>query len=422
MIEKNDDASLIIENIEYTESNLKNSFSFMDTVDETNSTANVSGYSKLLTDIITRFMGESNLKHFVSIVPADTPNGDIPVSKIKISKNGSDADKTILIQLNNDSLNSGDGVTGDTSGATGIVLAISSENIALVEVTSEDTFNLDEDINTSTSTITHIFPNNWAVSVLMSESIDTQTTEEAETNRDMVDITFALELLRIKCESNSVSIGWTKEYLVDLITYGGKATNTRKMRAIKKLINIAVNVLDTIIKKKVLTFMKDNAKVRNTLDVTGSSGKGLHNIYGDIYSRINQSIGSIGTNTGIAGKYSVVASSSVYQGIITFLVGDIEHKEGYVLLPNGAKLIEDGYSATDYVLVTMADNNNSSAVLYSPYIMDVISAQDSVDFKDYINVFVRDDINNNAIVELDDGKSRMMEISIVTGIPHITKI
>ena len=393
-------------------SNIANLFTDTE-LDETNSASNIAGYQSLISKLVKKTQSQSNLKHFCSVIDATTPKGKIPVFTETILGSSGDNSSTYIFKIEEDQPYAVDAtITGDTSSATGTVLYV-EDNLILVDVTSGD-FELGETTDTSTATISEIFDNEWAVGVLLKDIATSNTTETGESAENIKEVQFLLKMVEIECTTKSLNFGYTLESIQDLMS----TTGATRRWAENLIINSARRVIDMINKQKVISFMKSNARVRGTIDLTdvvGNNG-GIESVYASIYARINHSIGAIGTNTGIEGSYSVLASSDAYAGIMTYLKGDLVLKDGYVLLPNGAKLIEDGYSLDNYVLVTLADlDTNNSAVFYTPYSYSIESVLDGDTLQEVSQIKVRSDVVNNQIIDLVDSKNYMMEYSQITG-------
>ena len=385
-------------------------------IDETSSASSLSGYQNLLTQINTKVYSNTNIKHFCSVVEADTPKGQIPVMIDVITSDSSNINNTIILSLDNATgLAIDDTITGDTSGATATIIYI-EDTLVLVKTLSDTlVFVEGETLNTATYTITKINTNEWSTNVFLQNLTETKTLANGELFTDMKTVESKLELINIECVSKTVKTGWTMEAMQDLISI----TNIKQDRNVNLFIESGVNVIVTTIKQKLFTYMKNNAFIRPNISLQDSIGatSSISHVYADLYDRINQSIGAIGTNTAIAGKYSVICSSKVYAGIMTFLKGSVKIEDGYVLLPNGAKMIEDGYSFTDYLLVALADTDtNNSAVFYTPYSYNIVTAKDSITMNDVVKILVRDDTKVNKLVKAIDSKSTMMEITVVEGL------
>ena len=391
-----------------------------DKIDETNTSSNISGYKKLMTGVITKLTETSDMNSICSVIPALTPEGVIPVASATILTGANSDEVKVTDILRTLQVSASTGVVdGDTvtssGGATGLILH-SEEKLLVIKVTS-GTFVKAETIKAGTITIEQIYPASHATGFMTPNYAGEYSTASGEALEDMKEIQYKLSLVNVVAKSKLLSTGWTVEALSDLLRqYGIKLEET--------LVNSISKIIDDFNRQKTISFMKANAKIRPILNLPSSYGinGGISNIYADIWNRINQCIGAIGTNTATAGaSYSVIASSNVYGAMKTILKKDITMRNGICYMPGNIGLIEDSYSFTDYMIVALNDDSNNSAVIYAPYDYAVMKGTDPETFEELVKILVRSSVNNNLLVPLDeDGKNVMMEYTEIEGIGSLT--
>ena len=131
----------------------------------------------------------------------------------------------------------------------------------------------------------------------------------------------------------------------------------------------------------------------------------------------------LGTNSSINGPYFVIASSNVVGALDT--VKAVNHDIDYSIYPentriqgflkNGAILIQDPYAVSDYFIVGIAGSEelDNGAVIYAPYLVDILQATDPNTFEEYIGIMNRHDVINSPLATKTNiqGKNEMIEIT-----------
>lgn len=406
-----DNFDLLIENSinSAQSSNLTKIFEGLDEAEAGSTTANMVGYRALVSRVIQRLKQESDIEAFCSVIVPKTSTGVVPVFGEKLTGKQSD-EKSVKDNLKifkfdeaiSDAV--GDEITNGTATAT---ILYKEDIFVLVEVTS-GTFVNDDTV--STKNLDNIYSALHSMGVLLSEYTGEYSTLEGEELTDSNEVDLELILKETSCTTKDVRSKITKETLADLVRMYGVTYNNSIVKSL-------TTVLSDATRQRIFTYMRNNAVVRPDLILTNSygTGAGIDRIYADIYARINQSIGAIGTNTGIsAGKYTVIASSNVVAGIKTYLKEAITEKNGISYMPGNVTLIEDGYSTYDYLVVALRGPNNNSAVIHTPYDIVINSATDPDDFVERIVIKGRNDTFNNPLMDLAGSvKNPMMELTVV---------
>lgn len=400
---------LLIENSIKTDSNLVKMFEQLN-LEETNSATNFSNYKALVTRVIRRMQETSDFDYFCTTITTTSPNGVIPVYGEKLVGKKSDdkrvSDDIKVFQFNEQIPDAVGATITNGTGGNGLVL-YKDGVFALVEVTS-GTFASGDTI--STKTLQEIYINVHSMGSLLEGYSGNYSLKDGEELIDSNEIDFQLILSEIECTSKILRTGITREALSDLI----------RMYGVTKSNSIEKSLTECILsrtRQNIFNFMKSNAVQRSDIVLLNSLGStsGLNNIFSDLYTRIRNSIGRIGTQTGISGgKYFVVASSNVFNAIVTYMKEAVYNRNGITFLPDDVSLIEDGYSVNDYMLVGLRGPKNNAAVIFSPYSIDIQSVTDPETFKERIGILSRSDIINNPLYELSGYTSNpMMEYTVV---------
>ena len=412
------DLEKFIENSLNETSNLENLLNqYPIKLNESNSTTNIEGYSALLTKLISRVQEEIKYEDFCSVLDPITSSGKVPYLSSKQTgkdSQGASIEDDIKVFIVDDSSSFTEGGDISSSTATGLILHVELNKILVKTlsgtfVPSDSIDNAIPFVSQETS-IEKIYSSIHSVGAILENYSGDYSTETGESLTDYPSIEFKFDLVDINCTSKFIKSDFSKEFLSDMYRSYGVRFNS-------KLINSLTKIIKDFERQRIWSFQRANAYLRPDIVLTDSYGVngGISKIYGDLYSRINASIGSIGTNTGISGEYSVICSSNVFAGISTFLKGSIRYANGKHIMPNKALLIEDGYSYRDYLMVILRGPNENGSVLYSPYSMNVISAQDGTDFSEKVKVMVRSDLINSPLAtkENDQSKNEMIELTNV---------
>lgn len=395
-------------------------------VDEaTNTTADISPYQDMLTNVIKRASEKVRFDDFCFMIEATTPSGKVPYSGMRyVGKESAQAifDETFIFVVPDSSAFTEDGDIS-TATATGKVLHVEAGKILVQVLTGE--FNATDSIDNvavfsaEKTTITEVYTANSALSVLLEEYADVLTTTDGEDASDLKEIVNIIKVLEYECTTKKLSSAYTIETLSDAIAVYGY-----KFR--EELIETLSNVLAKLEQARIFKFMRDNAYLRPNISMTASYGVNgnILGVFSDLYARINQSAGTIKKNSNINGELVVVASSNVYRAIISASpLAEVERK---IILPSEINMVEDPYSYTDYLCVALnpKKDKNNSAVIYTPYAFSVEETQDPVDFKEKIMVMSRSDIINNPLATKENvqNKSEMMEVTYVTGYENLNNV
>ena len=376
---------------------------------ETNSTENISNYRTLVTKIIKRLKTDSDLEAFCSVIPTNSPSGVIPVYGEKLTgKNTNNVSVFDTLRIFKFDSAISDNVGDIISNGTATAELLYKEDIyCLVKITS-GTFQATDTI--SSQTLIEIYSAIHSMGVLLENYSGEYTTAQGEELSESEEIDFELIMSQVDVTTKDIRTGVTRETLTDLLKIWG----VTKINSIETSLS---SCLADKTRQRIFTFMRNNAVERPLLTLTDSygTGSGITQVYAEIYSRINQSVGAIGTNTGIsAGKYTVIASSDIVAGLKTLLKRDILEKNNISYLPGDITLIEDGYAKNDYLLVALRGPNNNSAVIHTPYDIIINSAIDSKDFSEKIVIKARNTTVNNPLMDLNESvKNPMMELTYV---------
>ena len=386
-----------------------------------NTSSNIASYKRLVTSLINRVKASSDLEYICSVLPTTTPEGKVYAFGNKLSgrKEVSPLANLRIIKLVDASVFSEDGFIS-TATASGTILHL-EDDLLLVQVNS-GTFAGTNDVDNvetyvaSKTTIKSVFTASHALGTMFKEYTGQYSTLTAEELIDRKQIDFTTTEIDVLCKTRLGSTGSTLETIKDMI-----ATHGIKYRPI--ILNMLEVVMKEVERQDIFTFLKTTATQQPNIVLTNSYGtqSSIPEIYVDIYNRINQSIGSIGTATGISGgKYSVIASTKAYRGLFTALKDAIVMIDNIAYLPGLIPLIEDGYSLSDYITVTLIGPENNSAVLFTPYDVSVAEVTDPDTFAKEIKVIDRYDIVDNPLATKPNGKNEMCEITYIDGFDSIT--
>ncbi len=390
-----------------------------DKVDETNVSANVSGYSSLVSDIVRNVNDLDDMKYFCSVIESTTPEGRIPVSSAtnlvgRDSEDGTASETLRILQVGDvSSFTLGDAITA-SAGATIDVLFVqdgdANEGKFLLVRVKTGTITTVDTINGEA--ITNVYNASYMKGQLLTDYADDLTTADGEVADDLNEVEFNLQLIELESTTKKVSTKYTTELMKDLLTTFGKKLKPLLVQGMSMIIRLTN-------RQKVINYMKTNARVRPNISLPNSTGAqgGIEEIYEGLYARINQSIGAIGTSTGLNGKYTVIGSSNVVSGLKTLLKDKIKMQGNVMMMPHDVTLIEDGYSQDEYLLVALRGNqgDNNSAVIFSPYSYAIVNVTNPIDLQEHVNVFIRSDVKNNKLTAMLNGKNEMMELTIVDG-------
>jgi len=386
---------------------------------EKNVTADITPYKALITSVIKRATEKTSIKDICSVIETPTSNGIIPVIVQKyVGKESSGANPSnmrVLVVADSTAFTAGEFISTNGVGAgAGKVLYVESGKL-LVEVTSgffAKGYSIDDaaSYSAAATTITEVYSANGNFASFLVNYDGNYDTDDGELASDLLEIVNIIGKLEILCTTKSLSSGFTTETLSDsLSVYGIKYR--------EELISTLVNTLEKLEKARIFKFMRDNAYTRPNIVLTNSYGvnDSILSIFNDLYLRINQSAGAISTNTSIAGDFVVVASSRIYRSILS--AAPLSEVEKKVWLPSDMMLVEDQFANMDYLCVALNAKGNNSAVLYTPFSVEVQSVIDPVDFHEKIKVFTRSDVKNNPLATLinDQSKNEMMEITYIDG-------
>lgn len=384
---------------------------YEDVLSETNSVTGIASYKRLMTDVIKRYYEVAPIEYLASYQETGTPNGRIFTFNNRLSGNSEQhtlvTDDLKIFKLKNsfNDINIGDSITNGT--ATAEVIYAESPFV-LVKIES-GTFIKGDSIGTNE--LLGIYNAIHLLGTFLPNYVGTYTIDQDAEVIDFRQVDFIMGEATTNTKIKKTKTGLTIETLKDLV-----ATFGIKYRPV--LIDIIVQVMMSIELNDIFRYQRANAYNKPNLVLTNSYGinNSLSAAYEDIWNRINNSIGSIGGKGGITGSYSVSASSNVVAALKTLLKQAIYLDEnGILTLPGGVSLIEDGYSLQDYFCVTLVGPNDNSAMVFAPYDLQVIEAQNPEDFSKHIVVIDRFDVLDNPLVTRvnDQAKNELMEITFV---------
>lgn len=412
-------ADVIAEEIKEIESKGLNESDLKEAIQ--NVSTNIASYKRLVTSLIKRVKASSDLEHICSILPSSTPEGKVYAFGNKLSgkKEVSSTASLKIIKLTDASAFEVDGFIS-TDSASGTILHL-EDDLLLVEVNSgifvalDDVDNVETFVSAETN-INSVYAAAHALGTMFKEYTGIYSTKTAEelTNRKQID--FATAEVDIKCETRLGSTGATLETIKDMLaTHGVKYRPT--------IISMLEVVMRELERQDVFDYLQATAVQQPEIVLTNSYGTAtsITAIYEDIYNRLNQSIGSIGTATGISGgKYGVVGSSKVVAALKTVLKKSITTINGVDFLPGMVPLLEDGYALEDYIVVSLVGPNNNSAVLFTPYDVSVAEVTDPDTFNKEVKLIDRYDIVDNPQAKKPNGKNEMAEYTSIVfdGLTH----
>lgn len=389
-----------------------------------NVSGDISPYTSLIHDIISRVEVTSVLPYISSFIPTSTPTGKVPAFSLKYngtpSQNVKKGDVVKVISVVDASSFVIDGeISGGTSGAVGTVL-YKEANQLLVKVIS-NTFIDGENVDNITpfalakTSITAIRSNVVGVGGLLFDYVGELTTTNGEL-KDNTSNTFSLEVNSASIDAKTAKIftGLTVEFVQDLIAMYGEDAKSR-------LVNMLGNAISLELESRYFKFLKTIATQKSDIILSNSTALSLKDKYNDIISRIYKSIGSIGTNTNIAGQFFVVASSNVISAINS--AGKVLPNAKYSannskfngMLDGKIILIEDVYSDVDYMVVGNAGIDGfDNGIIFSPYLTDFIITTNPVTLQQEIAVINRYDIKRSPLdTKTIDGQSDFVELSVI---------
>ena len=420
--------NLLLENSLSISSNLENLLTKLyeqDEINEKNVTADISPYKKLISDVINRRREKVNFKDICTVIETPTSKGVIPVAGMrytgKESANGTVNTRILFVASSSAFAVDGFISTNGTGLGIGKVLHIEGTKV-LVDVTS-GYFSKNDNLDNvavyvaSKTTVTNIYSANANYASFLESYDGPDTTADGEIESDLKEIVNLINALEINCTTKSLSSGYTIETLSDAISVYGYDYKAR-------LIETIVNLLERLDKARIFKFMRDNAYARPNIVLTNSYGVNgaILDIFGDLYVRINQSAGAIVQNSGISDDFVVVASTRIYRAIMS--MAPLTEVEKKVTLPSDMTLVEDPFSMTDYLCVALKSKGDNSAVIYTPYSVEVQNVTDPVDFKQKVKVFSRSDVVNNPLAtkQNDQSKNEMMEITYIDGYSSLNNV
>ena len=376
---------------------------------ETTNSSNVTSYQGLITDIIQQVNPVINMSDICSVIETKIPSGKVPyLHTYYTGKDSTITDNIKILVVLDSSAFTEDGEIS-TSTATGTVLHV-EDNKILVKVLSgvfASSNNIDNVIPfvASKTTISSVYNAIHSVGTLLPNYNGQYTTLDGENLVDYKEVEYRVGTVEVNCTTSKLVTGYTIEAFQDLIHIYGEDFKDIITKSLS-------NIINTLEYQKVFAFQRSNAMVRPNITLPASYGiqGDIMSVYNDLYSRINQSIGTIKTNTGIAGNFAVIASSNICAGLKTSK--EITNKK---ILSNGAVLVEDSYALKDYILVTLIGPENNGAVMYIPYSYEIKSAINPATFQTHILAMVRRDIKNNPLATMQSGKNEMMELTYVDG-------
>lgn len=397
---------------------------------ETNDTGDIQSYKMLLGKLIKRSEKVSCYDEMVNTIPVSVPEGKLPTIGLKYdAQNDTDWKNTVVLYVDASIGAVGDPVSS-SGGATGTILYIEDDTQdsvttlkVLVDVTS-GIFASGETINTTVN-ILSVFTNVVGTGSLLSDYDGEWATNTAEYNKDSLNQYKAqVGVSEFLCVTRQARTEITAEFIQDV-------KSIFKARGVQTIINMLYNAMDKQLEQKIIKIIRGIATQQSNINIdnSGTETISVKDQYFGIYSRINTSKNRIGTATNIAKGFFVTASSNVVANLQTILQIKPYTKKnnsnvvGY--LPNGALLIEDGYSLDDYFVVGTkgVEEQVNGGLIYTPYSYDLVDAVNPDILQTVLVPVHRYDVVRNNLDTKKDvaNQSDFFETTIVT-YTDITKV
>lgn len=389
------------------------------TLYEDNDTGDIASYKMLIGKLIKRSTKVSSYDEMVNTIKVAVPEGKIPTIGLKYDAlNDPDWKDTVVLYTDASIGIVGDPVTA-SGGATGTILYVEDDNNDsvttikyLVDVTS-GTFAEGETIGVVN--VIGVYNNIVGTGNLLSDYDGDWSTIDGEYNKDTLnEYKTLVGTSDIVCKTRQAKTQLTLEFIQDI----KKIFNAK---GVQTIINILYNAMDKQLEQRIIKFIRGIATQKPNINIDNVNNS-LYDEYHKIYSRINTSKNRIGTATNIASGFFVVASSNVVAGLQSILtIKPYTKKEnsnvvGY--LPNGALLIEDGYSLDDYFAVGTkgVEDNLNGGLIYTPYSYDLVDAVDPETFKTVLVPMHRYDLVRNNLDTKKDlaNQSDFFEQTVIT--------
>jgi hypothetical protein len=364
--------------------------------------SDIETYSSVLTDVITR-VGLTSIIPFISAtIPGKTSSGKVPIIFSKFGgKNGKTTSTSIVkvLQVLDSSTFSVDGDITSSGTGVGKVLYVEPQQI-LVLVTA-GSFIVGETVDnaatyaTAETTIQYIFSDVVGVQKMFVNYSGAYSTAAAEaltkstTNEIKINAIFASYVAK----ERKIMTDITLEFLQDIKAMYG-------VDGLDKIKTILAAAIEQEIQQEHYEYLKTIATQKPDLILHNSLGtqSGLTDIFKDIISSINRSIGIISTEVNMTGEFFVIGSSAVCAAIqlATTVVEKQEYKTlnsqyvGHMVATN-AMLINDNFALEDYVLIGCAGPKgmNNSGVIFVPVSTDFVVATDPSTLEDVVGILNR---------------------------------
>lgn len=397
---------------------------------EANSTDDIASYKMMLGKLIQRSEKVSVYDEMVNTIPVAIPEGKLPTIGLKYdAQNDTDWKNTVVLYVDGSIGAVGDPVTS-SGGATGTILYIEddvNDSVTtlkvLVDVTS-GTFVQGETINITVN-ILSVFTNIVGTGNLLSDYDGEWATNVAEFGKDTLNQYKAqVGVSDFICKTRQARTEITAEFIQDV-------KNVFKARGVQTIINMLYNAMDKQLEQRIIKIIRGIATQKPNIHIVndGTEIISIRDQYYEIYSRIGSSKNRIGTATNIQTGFFVIASSNVVANLQTILEikpytkKDNSNATGY--LPNGALLIEDGYSLDDYFAVGTKgiEENVNGGLIYTPYSYDLVDAVNPDTLQTVLVPLHRYDVvrNNLDTKKALANQSDFFETTIVT-YADITKV
>ena len=394
---------------------------------EANDTGDIASYKMLLGKLIKRSEKVSIYDEMVNTVNVAVPEGKLPTIGLKYdAQDDTDWKNTVVLHVA-----SSIGVDGDSivasGGAEGTILYIETDaddsvtvEKVLVDVTL-GAFVKGETIGAVA--VNEVYSNIVGTGNLLSDYDGDFSTLDGEYNKDTIDeYKVEVGVSDFVCKTRQARTQITAEFINDL-------KKIFKARGVQTIINMLYNAMDKQLEQRIIKNIRGIATQKPNINIDNTDLASIKNQYYGIYSRINSSKNRIGTLTNIAKGFFVLASSNVVAGLETILSikpytkKDNTNAVGY--LPNGALLIEDGYSLDDYFAVGTkgVEENVNGGLVYASYSYDLVDAIDPDTLETVLVPMHRYDIvrNNLDTKKALANQSDFFESTVVT-FTDITKV
>jgi hypothetical protein len=327
--------------------------------------------------------------------------------------------KTSILELDGSTgLAEGDAVTGDTSGATGVVGYKEDNKILVVNITG--TF-VAEPINNGSETITGVFSNEAAFQRILKGYSGTYSTAQAELlGKDMREVGFSISRKSVEAVSRALKGQYSVELYQDLKSQHG-------LQADEEIMSLMSYEMQAEMDREVVDFVNNNAaQLSDTVFTTDTTDGGRWEIekYRAQAIRVSKEAAKIGTDTKRGQGNVLIVSPKVatmLEQVGTFKASPVESgvkspvSGGVAGTYDGRfKVVVDQFAVSDYCTVlykgqdrrdamgflstyvpmsftkvTHADSGQPAVIAKSRYALSTIPGVSSPDSNDRAQTYAR---------------------------------